>query len=126
MPMMGNPIEAAISGNSPMNQPQVIGSSPGGGGPGGGIGIGAPPPPLGGGYNSAEAPTATQRATSVEPTITIPDTLTASIQNVNKHLILVQRGQEQVDWESLTPQMETFLQLVKGLQEEGEEMDESY
>lgn len=127
MPMMnGNPLEAAISGNSPMNQPQMIGSPPGGGGPGAAGLVPSAPPPLGGGYNAAEAPTSSQRATSVEPTITIADTLTASIQNVNKHLILVQRGQEQVDWESLTPQMETFLQLVKGLQEEGEMDDESY
>lgn len=124
--MMGNPLEAAISGNSPMNQPQVIGSAPGGGGPGAGGLVPQAPPPLGGGFNDAQAPTASQRATSVEPTITIPDTLGASIMNVNKHLVLVQRGQEQVDWESLTPQLETLLQQLKGLEEESEEESESY
>ena len=118
---MPNPFEAAIMGGSPLNGPQQVGSQPMGSAPPmGSSGMGPPPagpPPMGGGFNDAQMPTGAQRAGSVEPTITIPDTISASMANLNKHLILVQRGQEQVDWESVTPQMETLQTLLQSLEE---------
>lgn len=86
------------------------------------IGMGAPQQSPEGAVMPAEAPVDNQAAAYVAPSITMPDTLAAALQNANKHLILIARGQEKFDFESTTPQIETMQQLLTSIQE-GESED---
>lgn len=91
----------------------------------GGMGGGGPMMPNGGSVNPllaaigrtnpADHPQGNPNAEFTPPTISIPDTLEASLANANRHLVLVSRGQEPLDERSLAPQIETMMALMKSL-----------
>lgn len=60
-----------------------------------------------------QVPEVTGRTGDVPQTVTIPDTLAASLENANKHLIAVARGAEPLDEDSLAPQVQTFTVLMQ-------------
>jgi hypothetical protein len=83
--------------------------------------MGAPIESPEGAIMPSEAPMGNQNAAYVAPTISMPDTLAASLQNVNKHLILIARGQAKFDFESTAPQIESMMSLLEAVQEGDEE-----
>ena len=114
---MGSGMYGAIMG--PQGQPQQPGQ------PGmmpQGNPMGMPMESPEGSIMPAESPSGNQGAAYVAPSITLPDTLASALQNANKHLILVARGQAKLDMESVLPQIETMKSLLAALQE-GEDDD---
>jgi hypothetical protein len=50
------------------------------------------------------------------PTVTIQDSLFDALKLANKHLVLISRGKEELDIDSVTPQLESMMALMKTIQ----------